>query len=234
MKKLLIIILIISIIGLIVWDSFIRKHSIPKPITLIDYQYSTDTVWVDTLYLIGDPYPVPTPPRTIIRYEMDSVALNYLKLIISKQRIYIAGLKDTITLHENYLKQFPSHPKLIELSLIKDSIMLGLLQISGQAESKQWPIDLNRFKYRWDYINDLTRIETKLPPIEEKPFAEYFVGGGVDLLWRSPYISGKIEKDLTRIRLYCNANIGLLNHETSSIKIGVDYKFNGKDRNHIK
>lgn len=232
MKKSLIISLITIIAGLIIWDSFIRKYPIPDPVIIIDYQYDTDTIWRDTLYLIGDPYPVPTPPRTIIRYEMDSVALNYFKLTISKQNIYIASLLDTISIHQNYIKQFPKNPKLLELSLIKDSLSLGLLQIFGRAEKKNWPINLNRFNYRWDYVNGLSRKITKLPPAEEKSFAQYFAGGGVDLLWRSPYISGKIEKDYARIRLYGNAQIGLLNSETSSIKIGVDYKFNGKDRNH--
>ena len=232
MKKSLIIILIIIIIGLIIWDSFIRKYPIPDPI--INYEYVTDTLYKPEPYPIPEPYPVPTPPRTIIKYEVDSVTLNYFKLTISKQNIYIASLLDTIAIHQNYIKQFPKNPKLLELSLIKDSLYLGLLQISGQAKKKNWPIDLNRFSYRWDYINDLSRKITKLPPTEEKPFAQYFVGGGVDLLWHSPYISGKIEKDWARIRLYSNADIGLLNWETSSIKIGIDYKLNGKDRNHIK
>lgn len=231
MKKTLIIILITIIIGLIIWDTFIREHKILDPIITIDYQYVTDTIWKDTLYLKGDPYPIPTPLKYLIRYKIDSTAIKNLKLILSEKNLYIAGLKDTITLHESYLKQFPNNPKLIELSLIKDTMVLGLLQISGQAESKSWPIDLNRFDYRWDYVNDLTRRNTKLPPIKEKFFAEYFVGGGYDLIWRSPYISGEIEKDLQRIRLYCNADIGLLNWETSSIKIGVDYKINVKNRN---
>jgi len=226
MKRSLIIILIITIIGLIIWDHFFRKHPTFDPITIIDYQYVTDTIWEDTLYLLGDPYPVPTPPHIIIKYEVDSITLNYYKLKISNQNILIAGLLDTIAVHENYLKQFPRHPKLIELSLIKDSLLLGLLQISGQAESKNWPIDLNRFDYRWDYINDLTRRNIKTPPIEEKHFAQYFVGGGVDLLWLSPYIGFTVEKPFRRIRLYSDINIGLLNKNTSGIRLGLKYQIN--------
>ena len=113
MKKLLLITLSFIILSLIFWDSFIRKHPISDSITTIDYQYITDTVWKDTLYLIGDPYPIPTPPRIITKYKTDSIAIKNLQLLISKQDVLIAGLKDTITLRESYLKQFPSHPKLI-------------------------------------------------------------------------------------------------------------------------
>ena len=227
MKKTPIIILITIIIGLIIWDTFIREHKIPDPIITIDYQYVTDTIWKDTLYLKGDPYPIPTPPKYLIRYKIDSTLIKNLKLILSEKNLYIAGLKDTITLHKSYLKQFPNNPKLIELSLIKDTIELGLLQISGQAESKQWPIDLNRFDYKWDYVNDLTRRNTKSPPIKEKFFAEYFVGGGYNLLYSSPYIDFSAEKGLQRIWLYSNIQIGLLNKETSSIKVGVKYQISG-------
>ena len=232
MKKSVIITLLIIIIGLIIYNTFIRKYPILDPI--INYEYITDTLYIPKPYSVPEPYPVPTPPRIIIRYEVDSITLNYYKLKISKQNILIAGLLDTIAIHENYLKQYPSNPKFIDMFLIRDTLSLGLLQILGHVENKSWPIDLNRFDYKWDYINNLTRRDTKLPPLKEKSYVKYFGGGGVDLLWLSPYIDFTVEKELQRIRLYSNINLGLLNKNSSSIKIGIDYRFNVKDRNHIK
>ena len=216
MKNTLLTLLILLIVGLIVWDAFIRKHPLSEPV--ISYQYITDTVWDSIPYAVPEPYPVPTPPRTVTLYEVDSVVVNSLKILISKRDLLIASLKDTISIHKDYLKQYPSNPKLLAIDLKQDSMSVGLLNITGIPQEDKWPIDLARFNYRWTNDADLSRSPTLTPPTEEQqPFANYFVGGGVDLLYLSPYISGRIEKEWARIRLYGNIDAGLLKIESSGI-----------------
>jgi hypothetical protein len=223
MRKNTLIILCISIIvGFIVWDTFFRKHPI---ITTIDYQYITDTIIDSIPYKVPEPYPVYTPPSVIRIYVGDSNEVKDLKILLNQKEILIMGLKDTIKVQQAYLKLYPNNPKLLSMDLKKDTLKLGLLPISGQIEERSWPIDLNVFNYRWNIASDLSRHTVKLPPIENPNYLEYFIGGGYDLLYWSPYLSGKIEKNWTRIRLYGNAEIGLLKKESSSIKVGVDYKF---------
>ena len=232
MKNTLLTTLFIIIIGLIVWDIFFRKHPVPEPI--IDYQYITDTIWDSIPYNVPEPYPVYTQPRTVTLYLADTNMLNQYKLQLAEKNLIIAGLIDTIRIHEGYLKQYPSNPKLLAIDLQKDSMSVGLLNITGIPQEDKWPIDLARFNYRWTNDRGLSRSSTLTPPTKERSPFEYFVGGGVDLLYLSPYVSGRIEKDWTRIRLYGNIDVGLLKSESSGIKLGVDYKFNGTSPNRIR
>lgn len=232
MKNFLIILFLSTIIGLIVWDAKFRKHSTPP--SVISYSYIPDTIYIPAPYPIPEPYPVETPPRIITYYQIDSTAIDSMSLIISELDIMVMGLLDTISIHQSYLKQYPNNPKLLAVDLKRDTVSMGLLNITGIPQEEKWPIDLNQFDYIWNYVAGLTRHPTSLPPTKEKSPLEYFVGGGVDFLYLSPYVSGSIEKDWARIRLYSTAEFGLLKKEPVSIKFGVDYKFNGKNRNRNK
>jgi hypothetical protein len=222
MKKNLNTILLIAIILFIGWYVFLRKVELLKPI--IDYRYKTDTIFIDTLYVPGKPYPVHTPPKIVKIYVIDTAALDSIKLALNEKEIIISGLKESIAISVNYLKQFPSNPKLLAMDLTRDTLKLGLLSITGQVQENVWPIDLNQFNYRWNYGSDLSRHPVQSPPIKEKPFADYFIGGGVDIPHTTPYVSFRMEKNWTRIRLYGDMRVVLLNNNRGSINIGADYK----------
>lgn len=232
MKNILLILAIGTVIGLIIWDIFFREDPIPP--TLISYKYATDTVYIPAPYPIPEPYPVETPPRIITYYKVDSSAMDSLSFIISEMDLMIASLMDTIFIHEAYLKQFPKNPKLLAIDLRRDTMSMGLLNITGIPQEDKWPIDLSQFDYNWNYAAGLTRHPTLQPPTEERSPIEYSVGGGVDFLHLSPYIGGRAEKDWTRIRLYGDVHVGLLDSKASAIRVGVDYKLNGANRSNIK
>lgn len=218
--------ILLGIIGILVWYSLIRPVNIPDPI--ITYEYMTDTVWVDTLYLPGQPYMINTPAKTITYYRIDSAALDSLTIILTDQNILIEGLKDSIRINQNFLKHYPSNPKLLAMTIRHDTLAMGLLDITGQIAERSWPLNLNQFTYHWAYGSNLSRHSVQQPPIQEQHFVNYFIGGGVDLLRLSPYLSGKVEKSWSSIRIRGEASIGLLNRNTSSLRIGLDYKLNGK------
>jgi len=232
MKNILLSLFILIIAGLIIWDLYIRDKPIQEP--SIDYQYITDTIWDSIPYPVPEPYPVYTPPRTVTVYIADTNAIRDLKLQLVEKDLIITSLIDTIRVHEGYLKQYPSNPKLLAIDLKQDTMSMGLLNITGIPQEDKWPIDLARFDYRWNHAVGLSRSPTLTPPVKERSPIEYFAGGGVDFLYLSPYISGRAEKDWTRIRLYGDVQVGLLNNNASGIKVGVDYKFNGTNRHSIR
>lgn len=228
-KNILIGVLLLIIGGLVTWFIFFKKKPIPEP--QISYIYLSDTIYVDRVFNVPIHPGTVTPPITIIKYRTDSMALDSLNLIIGQQNITITSLKDSITINNYYLKQFPYNPKLISFILRRDTMKAGLLSISGVVEERAWPIDLNNWEYAWDFNSDLTRHPTSSPPTQDMPLANFYVGGGVDLIDLSPYLSGRVERDFRRIRLYGDARIGLLKKETHGIYIGLDYKLNGKNSN---
>jgi len=225
-KELLELIIVTLILGLVVWYVFIKK-----PVPTIEYVYTTDTIYLRHSYKVPEPYPVFTPPIRITNYVIDSSAIENYKILLQNQDIIIAGLEDSIRIHESYLKQFPTNPKLLSLDIKKDTFRMDLLEITGYPGDWLFPIDLNYFSYRWDVLNGFTRKKVKptlLPPTSGTPFANYYVGGGVDLWHMMPQITGRAEKQLASIRLYLDMRVGLLDINSSNLTIGAEYQIHGK------
>lgn len=227
-KNIPFIISLLVIAGLIIWYFFFRKEPSTSP--QISYTYDTDTVYVDRPFEVKVPFGIPTPPKTIYSYITDTTVLDSLKILLSEKDIIISGLNKEILISQDFVKQYPYHPKLLSLTVSRDTLVIGTLSTLGEAAEYYWPIDLTTWYYKWNIDNNLTRYRASLSN-SNKPFAEYFVGTGMDFLNMSPYLSGRIEKDWSRIRLYGDAQIGLLKKEAHGLKIGLDYKLNGKGSN---
>lgn len=225
MKNILITILIITIIGLTV-HTYLNNDKITEP--GIEYKYITDTITDSIPYPVPKPYKVLVPPKTVVEYITDPSQLDSIKVLLSEKDIIITSLQDSIYISQNFLKLFPPNPKLIGLGLSMDSLSLGLLNISGQISKKIWPLYLEKYNYKWDHQNGLSLKPTK---IKYKTPVGYYIGGGMDFMFMSPYISGKMEKSWARINVYGLTQFGLLDNKTHKIQIGVYYKLNGKNIN---
>jgi len=227
-KEILQLLILATILSLVVWLIFFKK-----PQKVVEYKYRTITTRIPYPYSVPEPYPVPTPPSKVIVYEIDSIALDSLKILLQGQELIIAGLRDSIRINEAFLKQFPRNPKLLSLEVKKDSIKMDLLEISGYPGDWYLPVDFNHYSYRWNLSSGFTRKNVKptiLPPTLKEPFANYFVGGGVDLWHRMPYISARAEKQFSSTRLYIGTQIGLLELDRSNLHVGVEYQLNGKNK----
>ncbi len=219
-------IILLAIVGLVVYSMFFWK---PAPV--IEYKYVTDTIHDSIPYEVSVPFRIETPPSVIVEYVIDSTALDEYKLIIHSQNILIKKLADSLFIHSNFIKAYPSNPKIVGIGLYRDTLQMGLLEIAGVFREYTWPIDLNRYNYRWDLNNGFTRKRLKptaLPPTEKAPFANYYVGGAVDIMQSNFMLTGRIEKSIASARLYTSLQFGLLDITESNFQIGVEYNINGK------
>ena len=207
-----------SLIGIIVYLYLFREPLI-KTIPL--HHYHTDTL------RIPDPYPVPVPyfdsvpPRILKIYEKDSLAIDSLKLLLSEKDIIIQGLYSQITISQDFLKQFPKNPKLLELNISSDSLSISTLQISGIPYKYDYPIYLSDFNYKWA-LDGLTKTKTNNKEVKQKLF-QYFVDGGFSFFHKSPYVGFTIEKDWARVTLYADVKGILLKTNGFDTNIGVKY-----------
>ena len=227
MKKYLIYTLFLILVSLTIYLAFFKK---PDIVYVTVPTYKTDTLYVYDYIYIPKPYPIPTPPSTVEIYLPDTIAIDSLKLELSKQNIILQGLYSQIEISQNFLKQFPYNPKLLGLELSFDSLSLSILKTNGIPESQTFPIFLSGFKYRW------TNEGLSSIPIDPRPInlpLQSYLGLGVDLLHLSPYVNVGVEKDYTRIKLYGDIRVGLLKTEYSGIDLGIKYKFrfNGVNKN---
>lgn len=228
-KEFLELFIVSAILAIVVWFVFLKK-----PVKTIEYIYDTDTVYVPEPYEVPKPYSVATPPITITKFLIDSSIIERYELAIRDKDLIIKGLEDSLVINNLYLTQYPSNPKILSMGLKRDTIKLGFLEIAGNIEEYKTPIDLNRYSYRWNLLDGFTRRKvapTLSPPTLEEPFANYFVGGGVDLWHMMPQVSFRAEKQVASIRLYIDTRVGLFDIDRSNLSVGIEYQINGKIRN---
>jgi hypothetical protein len=209
-------ILIVLLIAIIVYLFFFRK---PESILIPDIHYKTDTFRIKEPYPVPVPYPVSVDPKTVIIHVKDTAAIDSLTLLLSEKDILIQGLHSTITVSQDFLKQFPKNPKLIELNLSKDTLGVSTLGLDGIPSRSNYPIYLSEFAYRWTN-QGLTKSTVKPSPAPKTPI-QLWGGGGLNLIYLSPTLDFTAEKDWARIRLFGDIRVGLLNKNATSLNIGL-------------
>jgi len=215
------------LIGIIVYLLFFRN---PKPVLISDTHYITDTIWLDKPYPVPEPYPVSVPPVILKYYQKDTIAIDSLKLILQEKDILIKGLNSQLLISQDFLKQFPYNPKLLEINLFPDTLAISILNIDGIPSNSNFPIRLSDYRYKWT-IEGLSRSKITPPPAIKSKI-QYFGGGGVNLLYLLPYAEFSLEKDWARMRIYSDLRVILLKRDASSINLGLKYNLskNGSNR----
>lgn len=225
-KQILIIILLLIIAVGVVYDIVFNK---PDHILDPNVQWKTDTIYVDKPYEVPVPYGVPSKPRYITIYEVDSSLIDSLQIIIDDKDFTITGLEQEILISKNFLKLYPNNPKLIDLELLFDTLSITMLNVSGVVSKLDYPIFIEHYKYRWSNGEFTKEKNIRYVP-QQKQYLDYKLGGGYDLLYLTPYLQGEISKGFSKFELYGRVGIGLLNNKSSEIKIGANYNLgkNGK------
>jgi len=154
---------IIQIIGLIViayWVSWMLDQK-ATPNKEDHYHYTTDTIMVPKPYILPKPYGITTPPRELYFYLPDTVGLKQITVeVIPDSILVILDSLRTIAIHQNFLKQHPTKPKLLYSTLTKDTLTFDLLKTDGNIVSYRYPIYLNDYVYNFDG-ETLNRISSK-------------------------------------------------------------------------
>lgn len=217
--QLIIIFLLVCVIAYLL--IFYKGKPLPYPVTKYEY----DTVFIDRPYPVPRPYLVEVPIQGTTIYKPDLNSLDSMKILLNEKDILIYRLNRQTIISQNYLKQFPSNPKLLELNLSLDTLSLSLLRTDGIPSKSIFGLSLSGFKYKWTNAGlSVTRVNS--PPVKKHIVLNYFAEGGVNFLYFSPYIGFNVETEISRIRLYAGIEAGLLKKEASSINLGIKYRIN--------
>lgn len=213
---------LLIIIGLLTYLAFFKK---PKVVEVPVPNYITDTIIVSEPYIVNKPYPVEVPPKTVYQYYpvFDSLRLDSLLWKISENEMVIEYLNNSLTYNERFLITYPLNPKLIDFDLKRDSLSLSLLNGNGDFYSYTYPLNLMAYKYRWNQTDKLTRKNDPYIIPKDNPFSLYG-NVGYDFIHVTPYLGFTFDKPLGKFKVYAVTDIGLLDFNSSSIKIGVGYK----------
>lgn len=230
MNKILITITLVSvltIIGLLFyidWD----KDKKPQPEL---FPTKTDTVYINRPIQALKPYKKPVLPSVVTEYlfvESEDISkLESLKLRILNDSLVIEDLKTKITIHENYIKQFPINPKLVSLSLDKNNLSLSLLEIDGVAKSYDYPISTDYYKYRWS--DKVFSAEKSVSPTVRNRLNYYMGINSTFYGVITPSATFRIEKRWARNIISVNSSMELLEIKVPTITMNYEYNLrNGK------
>lgn len=223
MKTTIKIITIIGILALTFYLGFrINKSESPNP----HVKVITDTVFISKPYpeikIIRDTL---KPDRVTI-YQEDSSRINELELRILKDSLHysfiIQGLQEEIEISENFLKLYPQNPKLVEMSLFRDSINLSLLGINGQVYSEHYNLFYQDYNYRWS-SGVMGYSKTKYIP--QEPRFSHFICFGFDFLREKPF--GEFQLDYrfnNNSFAFLRASEVLLFNEKPRLEVGLKFR----------
>lgn len=146
MKNFMIVVLLI-ILAVVSFELFkiSKSQSIPEDEKL--FPLRTDTVYVDKPFKPDKPLGTEVKPITVTQYRIDTVYIDSIR--IEKEIVYINTDKDTITYHTNFLTQYTTAPKLLQLDVNKKKLDLTLLSTEGTIRQESHNVDLTKYQYRY-------------------------------------------------------------------------------------
>lgn len=184
-QTLLIIVLILILIFKFCEDSKNEINEIDKK---PDYNYKTDTIYVDRPFVPKEHIGEKTKPKTKTFYENEKPRF---KVSCKDSIITIRDTIDTsqvFYLSPDFLKLYPSSPKLLNLELKKDSLSLTLMDSMAKVFTDYYPIDLLYFNYRINETGEMKREDLNYKPkkyVSKGLFvgAEYRVNKNIPLVF---------------------------------------------------
>lgn len=217
---------IITIIGILALTFYLGFRSNKSESSNPHVKVVTDTVF----------FPKPYPEIQIIRdtlkpdrvmiYQEDSSRIRELELRILKDSLHysfiIQGLQEEIEISENFLKLYPQNPKLVEMSLFRDSLNLSLLGINGQVYSEHYNLFYQDYNYRWS-SGVMGYSKTKYRP--QEPRLSHYLIFGFDLLHRKPF--GEFQLDFrfnNNLFAFLWASEVLLFNEKPRLEVGLKFR----------
>lgn len=88
------------------------------------------------------------PTRFYFFTELDTVEIEKITIVHDTVRVTTKDSTD-ISYHTQFLTQYPTANKLVQLLLDNESLSLSLLNTQGQLSTQQFQLDLDKFKYNY-------------------------------------------------------------------------------------
>ena len=197
--------------------------------TDIRYKYKTDTVYKDRPYtdtyqkLITNKPSKVTPPKIVTLYK---TVTEHDTLYLERDTIRSVNKNSgTITSISNkYIQNYPKAEKLLYFNLIKDSLKLTTLNIEGLIVSKDYPLYLDRYGYKY-YDNELHHY--KVNNITEKlknKFNQLYITAGYELIDNQPTLGLEYSISINKLKAGINPNIIFGSNSDVNLNVNVGYR----------
>ena len=108
----------------------------------------TDTVFIDRVLKPETQYKEVEVPKTVYQYRVDTVEISKVELKSDTVTIY---LQDSLTLEvsSQFLTQYPTTDRLIQLLVDSKTLNLSLQNTSGKVFTKTYEVDFQNHSYNY-------------------------------------------------------------------------------------
>lgn len=206
---------IITILGIVVLVQGFNKKT--QNIPNNTYNYKTDTTYLKKEYKElreeiktlkkGLEGMVKTPPKNIYYYNTTQVT-NPIDKIPDSLVYIVPKTNEKIVIADNYIKNFPKADKLIDFTLTREQLVMGLVDISGVVKQKDWPIYLDRYDYYW-YGNSLHNIKREKEYKYSDPdiWKKLYINAGYDYIQQRAQVGIDYGVEIGRFKIQAGANL---------------------------
>lgn len=140
------------LIALILGFLWLRQCSVTKSLKSENeiLESKSDTIWKTDTLKIPEPYPISVKPEKVIIYKTDTVTRVYKEVKIVKDTILLLSPEtNPLKVNKQFLLQYPESSKLVSFDLSHSKLQLDLLSIHGIVSREIYPLDFNRYSYRY-------------------------------------------------------------------------------------
>ena len=129
----------------------------------------TDTVFIEKVLKPEVQYKIKEVPKTVYRYQTDTVVVE--KVVLKKDTV-ILTLEDSAKLEVStqFLTQYPSTDRLIQLLLDSENLSLSLQNTKGEVFKKEYSVDILNNSY--NYVNNTLTSKKKSFIKKLSPYVE--------------------------------------------------------------
>ena len=193
--------------------------------------FKTDTVEVKVDYsqLPKPIYKNYVPPAVVVNYVDSTKTINnHKQVIVSNDSLLqvIDSLQNEITeISLDYIRRYPSSPKLIYGEYSGDTARFDLLEIDGQIRTYKYGVNYTRFGYQWLSSADFrahTITRTTFSELLEK--STLYGNAGYSFTLAKPFISMDYSLYKRRYRLDFDTRMTLENSPVFRFDVGLGYK----------
>jgi len=200
------------------------KDKQPEPINR--YIYKTDSLYKDKYFKAVEELKNKIPPKVITRWKDPIPGEDIIiEKVPDSTILYIGKLKTRLSIADNFIKNYPTNPKLLELKLDKSNLELTTLDINNKAETFQYPLYLDNYSYQW-LEKQMTTSDYHIKKERTKfDMSNLYIVTGYDYLNKNNTIGLDYTLKLGRIKVMADTKL-LLQKSTDNIEanIGIGYK----------
>ena len=226
--------LFLVVLGIYIGNNYLNKKTTETPDYVLDLKTQIHNLSTEFSKIKQDTFKYPVNPANISYYPKEVINQNLTFQVSDSLLRLIDSLNNQVKAEYNkrFLALYPTHPKFLMGTFLKDSLTLTLLNTEGLIYTKNYWVDYDKYSYQFmpDELKAKPRDNLQNSPISQKSKREnnFYLSLGHTEMKSSELISLDYQFICNRIKIETSANF-LIYPKKDILLLGkVGYRLNKK------